>query len=215
MERIHLASHPHHVCEFLGYDYGVWQQGFQTMHDVFRFICSSTLFTPAIFASLNRDHRHRAVSRPFYGKFLDFINVDAASIQHASERRGEVIFSIQSRALAHFNKHGDLQRLQAAQAHRKERSRKFNGSLFTEYRLVGKALGTTIRQFKEQQGLEDFDGWVDAHTAEQIQECVRLFCAAAGLATHAGAGAGAGDSVGTVEEPLVSDMAAVSLGNHP
>jgi hypothetical protein len=146
-KRIHLTDSPALICEFFGLDYARWSTSFATAPDMFQWICSSSLFHPRVFTSLNYEHRQRAEKRPFYIAFLKYIGVD--NVLHACERQGEVIFSKQREALDFFQKHDTLAQIRAELQQVRERSAKFPASLFMEQGLTGTALGAAIRAFRE------------------------------------------------------------------
>lgn len=174
-DRIVLTTSPRATCDFLGLDYDAWLAGFASVEDSFRWVCASPLFTAAAFTCLNYQHRARAAKRPYYRKFLDFIDVNADSIVPASQRTSEAMDNLQARALVYFNKQSVLDKLRTLAQQRKQRSDKFSAFLFMRHGLQGRALGLAIAAFKEQRG--DWDAYVDATPAETIAEEVTRFCA--------------------------------------
>eukprot|EP00048_Salpingoeca_helianthica_P004326 m.75830 g.75830 ORF g.75830 m.75830 type:complete len:405 (+) comp13146_c1_seq1:168-1382(+) len=147
-QRIHLTNSPEKICEFFGLDHARWGASFDTSHAMFEWVCSSSLFSPAVFSSLNYEHRQRAEKRPFYIEFLKYIEVERTAIGHACDRRGEVISSKQREALDFFDKHDVLAALRAEQQQTRDRNAKFSAALFQEHGLTGAALGAAIRAFR-------------------------------------------------------------------
>lgn len=64
------------TLEFLGLDYEQHARGFDTLEDMFKFICSSKYFNPKFFAfeSMNHIARIRDKKRDTYNKFLAYAN---------------------------------------------------------------------------------------------------------------------------------------------
>lgn len=63
------------ALEFLGFNSERWNQGFDTVEDIYEFIYTSAFFSGSIFALENRNHtaRMRDRKRPTYMGFLKFI----------------------------------------------------------------------------------------------------------------------------------------------
>lgn len=62
------------VFDFLGYDYARWQQGFETLDDIFQFAASTKYFNPDIYLLHNRNavSRVRDAKRKTYMEFLQW-----------------------------------------------------------------------------------------------------------------------------------------------
>ena len=70
--KIVITSEFHEVCWFLGLDYKVWQNGFDELEDMFKWVASSKYFSPDIylFDNLNHTQRVRDRKRKTYNSFL-------------------------------------------------------------------------------------------------------------------------------------------------
>eukprot|EP00047_Mylnosiga_fluctuans_P014681 m.40435 g.40435 ORF g.40435 m.40435 type:complete len:352 (-) comp5611_c0_seq3:274-1329(-) len=174
--RVILTSDPKEMCAFLGLDHGHYDRGFQSATEVFDFVRSCRYFSPAVFTSLNYEHRSRATKRPFYNAFLDHIQVDPAAITAAQERVGEIMRNEQPIALQHFRKHDVIRTYIEELRAQEARAGKFSAALFMEAGFSGPALGAAIRDFKAAQA--DFDRYLDETEEAAIRAHVTEFCLA-------------------------------------
>lgn len=76
LKDINVTNSYKDALEFLGYDYSVFEKGFNTLEDIFEYVISSKYFDKKIFALENRNHdaRTRDAKRPNYRKFLEYID---------------------------------------------------------------------------------------------------------------------------------------------
>jgi hypothetical protein len=63
------------IFEFLGFDYKRWQEGFETLEDIFDYVATSPYFDADMFGleHLNKINRERNAKRKSYMSFLDHI----------------------------------------------------------------------------------------------------------------------------------------------
>jgi hypothetical protein len=74
--RVILSRDPRKIFHFMGYNFGVWELGFDELQDIFRFACS-TLFVDndCFFArDLNHAARVRSKKRTTYALFIEWIS---------------------------------------------------------------------------------------------------------------------------------------------
>ncbi len=91
---IKLSSDTADIYKLLGLDYATYQNGFDTIEEIFKFVTTSTYFNPDIFLLENRNavSRERDRKRKTYREFLEYC--DANTFEHVydykekSERGG-------------------------------------------------------------------------------------------------------------------------------
>lgn len=74
-EKVIVSTNLPEIFEFLGYDFGIYEQGFSTINDIFEYAVSTQYFHPDTFQyeSLRHEDRTRNKKRDSYRRFLDFI----------------------------------------------------------------------------------------------------------------------------------------------
>jgi hypothetical protein len=132
----------------MGYDYWLWQQGFDTLEDIFRFVASSKYFDPDIYLLHNRNavSRIRDAKRKTYTAFLTWCEEQkptaAAKLFTADqkeERHAHFLWDAKMRWPS-FSYHYDIQ-LEAL-AIRRDLKTRWNGNHVHAWTgLAGKELG--------------------------------------------------------------------------
>lgn len=76
IENILISRDPEKIYTFLGFDFNIYKNGFDTLEDIFNFIINSKYFNKEIFLyeNLSLKDRKRNKRRKSYNLFLDFIN---------------------------------------------------------------------------------------------------------------------------------------------
>jgi hypothetical protein len=82
-QRFLLTTNPIEIYNFLDLDINKFNQGFNNLEEIYKFIESSRLFHPGIFLleNLNHTHRTRDRKRVVYSKFLDYIKENYSNIE--------------------------------------------------------------------------------------------------------------------------------------
>lgn len=163
------------VFAFLGYDqpaadYATFENGFESLLDVFRFVTTSPWFDPTAYALESRNHtaRIRDRKRPSYRTFLEWLERERVP---AGARAGETPDCHLVRAMREFPQF--TQRLHDAQlGHEaaKNRRARFNGQMAARLTgLAGKALGAFMAHVRNGYpgGRVAFDAWLDTGPSEQ------------------------------------------------
>ncbi len=176
--KVKLSKIPKEICEFLDFDYIIWENGFKNKTEIFEWIVKSKYFKKEIFNTLNYEHRSRVVLRPFYKEFLNFIEFDVSNIKKANLKEGEVKVNIQDYAIKHFKKEDKVEELHKEIQIKKERKEKFNGKYLIDYGIEPKKVGQYIYNFKkyiEEEYNLDFDTWLDNQTKESVFSLFRTY----------------------------------------
>ncbi len=169
--KVKLSKIPKEICEFLDFDYKVWENGFRDKKEIYDWIVKSKYFKKEIFNTLNYEHRSRAVLRPFYQEFLNFIEMDLLNIKKANIKEGEIKINIQDAAIKHFNKEEKVKEILNEIKLRNERKEKFNGKYLIDFGIEPKKVGQYINNFKkyiENNYKINFDIWLDSQTKESV-----------------------------------------------
>ncbi len=175
-QKLQLSTDPAEIYAFLGYDYARWEQGFDTLEDIFNFVTGSPYFNPELYALENLNHlnRTRNRKRKTYTQFLEWLAEREAELQHKTHafHRDKSLYLIKlHNAFPAADLLGQLK--DYANAHRAHEARKakFNGKRVQEWTgLTGKALGQAIATFKQHIGDEKaYTEYLNTHSAETIQ----------------------------------------------
>ena len=168
--RVHLTTDPREVCRFLGLCYDAFQRGFDTNHAIVEWIKTCRFFDPRHFQSLNRRHRHRAVTRPFYIAFVESLGLPATDCTHGlrnegdecgsdgvkqrmltqclDPKKGELAENRQMAAVEFFCKQADVDAIVRQRERRIALKSKFSGRLFADCGLEKHRLAEAISAFK-------------------------------------------------------------------
>lgn len=175
-EEILLSRNPAEIYAFLGYDYARWQQGFDSLAQIFEFVSSSPYFNPTIYdeGQLNHINRTRNRKRKTYMLFLDWLKQQAELPAYAFDKDKSIYLIRIHNAFPEVNFFGQLADYANRQRQYELRNAKFNGHLVQAWTgLSGKQLGRWIQAFKASQA--DFEAWLDIQPATDIEAAFRQF----------------------------------------
>ena len=152
------------IFEFLGLDYTRWEEGFDTLEDIFDFAMTSSLFNVEMFqlSKLNKINRERNIKRASYMAFLEYIEgkdnhpeYNANLVSIAKENVIEII----REGFPEANIDLHLAEINYHQARKVLVNAKFNGNIIKEkYGLKGKELGESIKTFKKDiEGMYEYE----------------------------------------------------------
>ncbi len=171
--KIVLSNDPAQICEYLDLDYGIYQEGFSKVDDIYDWIIKSSWFDKEIFRILNNFHRKRANMRPMYQGFINYINVTYVG----SEEENEIQVNKQMDAIKYFKKIDQLDLLiKEYQSHLLIKE-KFNGNKLMAMGMDPKQLGTFIKKFKEyihSHKKINFEFWLEQAPVEEIDDTIKL-----------------------------------------
>jgi len=176
--RITVSKDYPKIFEFLGFDYARWEQGFETLEDVFEYVIANPHFDAEMFElhHLNKINRERNAKRKSYMSFLEYIaenhsdktyEFDEKSVSIAKANR----FFPDARMTEHMR---EIEYNHCKKLYIKS---KFSGNVvISRYGLRGKELGKAIQGFQVwigfQEGLEfdTFDDFLLESTTDFIYE---------------------------------------------
>lgn len=153
-----IPASPRAIFKLLDLDYDQFKKGFHTLEDIFKFICSSKLFSHSLFLSrkvLNHKKRKRASKRNTWKQFLN--HIDSTPLVEGSYPSNtlDYVSSLFPEANLEQRVHDELNRIDELICIKS----KFNGILVNELTgLEGKNLGSFIKNFKN--GYEDFNQFI-------------------------------------------------------
>lgn len=178
---INLSKDPDRIYEFLGLDINRYEQGFDSLEEIYQFVSSSKYFNPSIFdyESLNHINKTRNRKRSTYAGFLNWIESQESLNQYQFQEKSVYLVKID---LA-FPEIDIFQKMKDYSSDFKkilDRQNKFNGSLVSEFTgLTGKELGNFISSFKgfiKEYNATDFNGFVDAQLSfDSIKFWIEIF----------------------------------------
>ena len=176
---IHLTYDPKEICDFLGLDYIIYQNGFNNVDDIIDWIIKCRFFDKKVFLfkNLNYEHRKKATNRPMYIKFLEYIsrlNIDDNELKNELS-----IIELQKQCIEYFNKTEELENKLNEFKKRKELKDKFNGNDLINLGIDPKLITVTILNFKEfvlnkYQNYNDFNVYLENETKEDILNDVKV-----------------------------------------
>jgi hypothetical protein len=144
------------ILPVLGYDFSRYQQGFDALEDIFKFVVSSSFFNKSIYALENRNHaaRTRDAKRKTYTSFLEWIeHYEETNTQNAQKYRGGTDKSgwlpYLFEKIPTFKE--QYEQAQADLAYHQEFKRRYNGELVAGWTgLQGKELGAFMSYVKQE-----------------------------------------------------------------
>lgn len=143
------------ALEFLGFDPVRWNQGFDTVEDIYKFIASGKYFTASIFALENRNHtaRMRDRKRPTYMGFLEYVKDIQGGYEFSDESEYlQKMFEFFPTTKYHFD---EIMKVKKVKDVAKE---KFNGDVVSGITgLTGQMLGKFMKSIKGNEPFNDYD----------------------------------------------------------
>ncbi len=166
-----ITKNPEHIFFLLGFDYKQFQQGFDTLSDMFFWVAASKYFNPELFAfdELNSINRTRNRKRPVYANFVKW----CASQPPREMPDREYMFNYVYIRYGHISE--EIRKIKLEVLQNKERREKFNGNLVKEIlNLEGKELGDYIMSFKKNFSVNgNFEEWLDRRTPYQVIQAIQ------------------------------------------
>lgn len=178
-ESILLSRDPAAIYHYLGYDYSRWQQGFDSLEEIFSFVVSSPYFSAEIYDDENLNHinRTRNRKRKTYSAFLEWLTTQDNLPAYAFEKDKSIYLIRTHNAFDSADFLGQLRDYARRVREYDQRYAKFNGKLVQAWtQLEGKALGQIMQSFKNSQ--QEFDSWLDQQTASETEAAFRNYFSA-------------------------------------
>ena len=141
------------ALDFLGFDVYKYDQGFETIEDIFEFVTKSKYFAPRIydFENLNKVNRDRDKKRKTYASFIEYIKPykeQPLENFHYFYKDKKVYLGLIDYYFPGFLK--QYRELEKKEELNQKLREKFNGNIVMENtNLKGKELGQAITKFKD------------------------------------------------------------------
>lgn len=159
---VYLTKDYRKALDFLGFDVERYEQGFESLEEIFEFVRNCKYYNPYYFdfELMNRVNRERDSKRSTYAGFIDYIESD----KEHSDKDGHQFFKDKSMYLGHINLHfpifyNEYMKIQEKAMLAAKCKEKYNGRLVMDYmknehniELTGKALGDAMNNFEEKLG---------------------------------------------------------------
>lgn len=185
-KEILLTKQPNIIYEFLGYDFKIYQNGFNSLEDIFNFVVSSPFFSPQIFIKDEKSQidKVRERKRKTYASFLDWLEIylknNTKDFYTFNEDKKQYLNKI-SDYFPQANLIKEIEHFEIHQRKLKVVSEKFNGKIVMEMipNLSGKDLGNFIVNFKKHisnKYLKDFETCIFEFSNEKVISEIKDFC---------------------------------------
>jgi hypothetical protein len=162
------------ICNFLGLEFGLWQNGFESLEVMFDWVIASPYFSVAPYlemdATLKKREQHRTTMQNFV-EYLERRGIDKTFDFQARESYLEMIGTFFPEA----NLKTQIQLEQDKETRAFQFAAKFNGKLVSSLlpQLEGKTLGAFIVNFKN--SVEHFEDFILEHDQNAINEQILEF----------------------------------------
>lgn len=163
------------ICDFLGLDYGAWEEGFENLDALYRWTIQSPYFSVAPYLDeMKGNLKGRAQERTTVTKFVDWLVEN--KINHRPEFADRPYYL--PTILEYFPEaklEEQLEQERLKEARDLEIARKFSGKLVMKLlpQLQGKELGEFIMKFK--QSFVDFEDFVLSSSDAEIEKRILEF----------------------------------------
>lgn len=165
-----LSRDPAPIFDFLGFDFARYQQGFQTLEEIFEYVINSHYFDYRLFdlENLNTINRTRNRKRKTYNLFLAYLEQHNITKSYEFNPDKTSYLPWIADAFPQASLYERLKEVRLDLERRRALAAKFNGQIVMELfpTLNGKALGDFIVRFKKQ--YPDFEQFVGAASPAQI-----------------------------------------------
>jgi hypothetical protein len=139
------------IFEFFGLSYERWEQGFDTLEDIFEFVASSPYFDWRQYQmdTLNHINRERNIKRASYMSLLEWIETNNVKKEYEFEADKNKYIPTIDFAFPDANLPTEIRRIEYEYAEKLYTQSKFNGDKITrKFGLVGPDLGKAIMGYK-------------------------------------------------------------------
>lgn len=165
-----LSRDPKQIFDFLGFNFAGYEQGFQTLEEIFEYVINSRYFDYQLFnlENLNTINRTRNRKRKTYNLFLAYLEQHNITKSYAFNQDKATYRPWIAASFPQANLYERLEEVRVELERRRELVAKFNGQIIMELfpTLNGKALGDFIVRFKKQ--YPNFEQFVEAASPNQI-----------------------------------------------
>jgi hypothetical protein len=182
--KIILSKDPKKMLEFLGLSYERYQEGFDELVDIFKFISASPYFNweKVQLENNNKVNRDRDKKRNTYQEFLKWIdeNVRDDAHNYQTEKDKTLYYDMINEAFPEANLQMEVRRLEYEYCKELYVKSKFNGGeVMRKYGLQGKELGDAMNTFKKINGSlfpnETYEDYIIKTPVNEIYDDFELF----------------------------------------
>jgi len=174
--RVILSKNYNKIFEFLGLSYERYQEGFDELEDIFKYISESKFFNWKMFQldQLNKINRDRNLKRKSYMSFLEWMDANVGDEKHEKKIDFKIFgFKYINDFFPESNLMLELKRLEYEYCKSLYIKAKFNGGeVMRRYGLQGKELGDAMTGFKDIIGKifkdETYEDYIIENTPEHI-----------------------------------------------
>lgn len=165
------------IFKFLGFDYDIFDAGFDTLEEIFEYVINSEYFDPAIFLYENLDHTNRVRNkkRDSYRQFIQYIS-DIMLSDDIFE--GKDYHFERARIMFGDDLKNQLESFKVYDEQLNKVRQKFNGNIVMDItKLQGAELGNFIRLFKNNipNNFNSFTEYILETDEEQIKKDIKNF----------------------------------------
>ena len=162
-KEITLSRNPKQIYELIDLDYSKYEQGFNSLIEIFEFIISSKYFDPALFSLKNLKHKDRTRDRKrkTYSAFLSYIeeklNVELLKVDYKHKIDLDETYSFIDTNFPEVDIYSHIEKLERVNDERKLIAKKFNGNIVRELTgREGKEIGDLIKALKSEKDFKKF-----------------------------------------------------------
>jgi hypothetical protein len=185
IEEIEVSRDTKTILHFLGFDYNVYKDGFDTLEDIFKFVASSKYFNRNLFSLNNRNSKSRVrdTKRSTYKQFLEWLKNNQFENEYPwtveDERGGRKLDPVLLVKIFEQFPEAEVQfkRVMTDLELKRRSHERFNGHVVHELTgLEGAEIKSFVKQFKEVFGFtnkKEFDVFVSLkNTDDSIKQSI-------------------------------------------
>lgn len=175
-----ISRDPREIFAFLGFDYSVFQNGFEDLDDIFNYVIYSKFFTKNIYeySMLNHQNKTRNRKRVNYRKFLDRI-MDENTIMPPNFEFPKIDWIAEAEKFFNIDIKTQIEEFDAnilAEKRLDKTAERLNKEVIQEnFDIKGKELGNAITMFKKQVEIEHNSTWQEFVNTNNVETIMKYF----------------------------------------
>ena len=170
LDKITITKNMKEAFDFIGLGWSRFQEGFDTIEDIFDYVISSPYFNPEVFKleNLNAINRARNSRRTVYNQFVGYVK--DMEPKHNFDKNKDNYIQLINDYFPDSNLLARIEELKIIELKKKQNHAKFNGNIIMEKfpDLSGAELGKSIGGFQNHIGNITFEDYLSSNTAENI-----------------------------------------------
>ncbi len=162
------------ICNFLGLEFDLWQNGFESLEVMFDWVIASPYFSVAPYQKMDATLKKREQHRTTMQKFVEYLEQHSITKTFDFQPRESYLEMIDA-FFPEANLKAQIQLELEKETRASIFAQKFNGKLVSNLlpQLEGKSLGAFIVQFKN--SIQDFDNFILEQDQNAINERILEF----------------------------------------